>query len=420
MRGIWRLSGTALAGTVVGALIAIGALSVLGGSGALAAEDDLVVTGPGRGGAGGIRTFGPTGADGGVSFGSERSDVAGATVAAGDINGDGTPEIVTGTGPGSTTRVQVWSKDGKTLVAQVEPFPGFGGGVFVATANVDETPQQEVIVAAGPGGGPHVKALRLNNGALQDVYSFMAYEPNFRGGVFVAGSGGRIITAPGAGGGPHVKVFRILLGELSVADEWMAYEPKFTGGVRVAAGPVRDTADVDIITAAGPGGGPHVKLWSLEGEEGPGVMAYDPKFTGGVFVGVGHDQHLITGAGAGGGPHVKVMTVSTTGVFATPAQLMAYPQTFTGGVHVAGFPATTDTGSTTTTTEEECAGVGPICLPGDEETTTTTGGTGTTTTTTTSTSTTTTTTAPTTTTTTTTADTTTTTEAECPTAPLCP
>jgi len=150
-----------------------------------------------------------------------------------------------------------------------------------------------------------------------------------------------------------------------VASEWMAFGA-FTGGVRVAAGAVR-TDVVDVVTAAGPGGGPHVKLWSLAGVEGPGFFAYDATFRGGTYVAVGNGKRLITGAGSGGGPHVKVITFANQ-AFSTKASFFAYGPEFSGGVRVAGFPLTvtppgTGTSTTTSTTEAPCVGIPPLCLP---------------------------------------------------------
>lgn len=357
-----------LAGVLAG-LLATG-LVIGFSSGASAAGPDAVLTGPGQGAEANVRTFAADGSPGSTSFIANGTDQSGVSVASGDVNGDGTPDIVTGTGPGIEAQVQVWSHDGKTLIAQANPFPGFQGGISVAVANEDATPQLEVIVAAGPGGGPHVKVLAFTNGSLVDEASFMAYDPNFHGGVFVAGTSGKVITSPGAGGGPHVRVFSLANGQPTVSAEWMAYDPKFTGGVHVAAGPVRNANAVDVVTGAGAGGGPHVKLWDLAGAEGPGVMAYDPGFTGGVWVAVGQGQRLITGAGAGGGPHVKLMTVSGS-TFTTTAGFMAYTPSFTGGVHVGGIPASTTpptttsstTGGGSTTTTTACTGIPPICLP---------------------------------------------------------
>ena len=91
-----------------------------------------------------------------------------------------------------------------------------------------------------------------------------------------------------------------------------AFDPTFTGGVRVAVGDVNGDGVEDVIAAAGPGGGPNVKVFSgVDGSLMFSFFAYDPSFTGGVFVAAGDTNNdgkadIITGAGAGGGPHVKV------------------------------------------------------------------------------------------------------------------
>ena len=40
-----------------------------------------------------------------------------------------------------------------------------------------------------------------------------------------------------------------------------AFQPNFTGGVRVATGDINGEGTPDIITGAGAGGGPHVKIF---------------------------------------------------------------------------------------------------------------------------------------------------------------
>ena len=66
------------------------------------------------------------------------------------------------------------------------------------------------------------------------------------------------------------------------------YAAGFLGGVRVALGDVTGDCVLDIITAAGPGGGPHVRVWNgTDLTEVGGFFAYSPAFSGGVFVAAG-------------------------------------------------------------------------------------------------------------------------------------
>jgi hypothetical protein len=145
-----------------------------------------------------------------------------------------------------------------------------------------------------------------------------------------------LVVGAGSGGGPHVKVFNALDGSLSAS--FFAFDPAFQGGVRVAQGDFNGDGIADIVAAAGPGGGPHVKVF--DGATGAVIrsfMAYDPVFAGGVWVaaadinGDGYAD-IVTGAGLGGGPHVKVFD-GRTGVVVL--SFFAYPMTIDCGVTVA-------------------------------------------------------------------------------------
>src|SRR5205085_11260458 len=109
-------------------------------------------------------------------------------------------------------------------------------------------------------------------------------------------------------------------GNLQVIGEFFAYAASFTGGVRVAAADVNRDGKADIITGAGQGGGPHVKVFSgANGTVLREFFAYVPQFTGGVYVAAGDFNadgvpDIVTGPGLGGGPHVEVFDGRTGAV----------------------------------------------------------------------------------------------------------
>src|SRR5205823_1720929 len=78
-------------------------------------------------------------------------------VAVGDVNGDGTPDIVTATGPGGGPDIHVY--DGKTgnLIRRFFAYdPRFSGGEFVAAGDVNGDGYADVVIGADAGGGPNV------------------------------------------------------------------------------------------------------------------------------------------------------------------------------------------------------------------------------------------------------------------------
>jgi hypothetical protein len=234
--------------------------------------------------------------------------------------------------------------DGRTLTA-IRSFmaydSSFTGGVRVAAGDVNGDGKADIITAPGSGGAPTVKVFDGATGNL--IRSFSAYGNGFTGGVFVAaadvnGDGkADIITGEGSGGRPQVKVFDGATGK--TLSSFLAYDNAFAGGVRVAAADVNGDGTPDIITGAGPGGGPHVEVF--DGRTNAVIRsfyAYASSFTGGVFVGgadVNHDgkADIITGAGPGGGPHVQAFDAVTS---AAIQSFYAYSPTFAGGVAVGG------------------------------------------------------------------------------------
>jgi len=73
--------------------------------------------------------------------------------------------------------------------------PAFTGGVRVAVGDVNGDGVDDVITAAGLGGGPHIQVfagVSDGNGGVASINtttpiaSFMAYDPTFNAGVFVA------------------------------------------------------------------------------------------------------------------------------------------------------------------------------------------------------------------------------------------
>jgi Domain of unknown function (DUF4394)/FG-GAP-like repeat len=269
--------------------------------------------------------------------------------------------VVVGAGEGGSPRVRVFdAATGAQLPGALGSFfafdPSFHGGVSVALGDVTGDGVSDIIAAAGPGGSPHVRVFDGRTGAQipGSLGSFLAFTPGFRGGVNVAagdvnGDGYEDVIVAAGRGNPHVRVFSGLNGARLLG--FVAYDPAFQGGVRVAAADFNLDGRAEIITAAGPGGRPHVRVFdAATGAQLPGALgsffAFDPSFHGGVFVAAGDINgdgvpEVVAGADADAsfGPHVTAISGKTGAVL---LNFFAYSASFRGGVRVAVADVTGD------------------------------------------------------------------------------
>ena len=181
-------------------------------------------------------------------------------------------------------RVEFRDDTGRVLGSALA-FGTYTGPINVAAGDVNGDDVLDAVIAAGEGGGPRVRVIDGSNG--QELANFFAYGADFRGGVNVAtadvtGDGkADIVTGAGEGGGPHVKVWDGATGQL--VTEFFAYDADFRGGVGVAALDLDGDKRAEVVTAPGAGGGPVVKVFDpATGAERQVVWAGPPENRHGV------------------------------------------------------------------------------------------------------------------------------------------
>jgi sugar lactone lactonase YvrE len=218
----------------------------------------------------------------------------GASVASGDVDGDGTAEIIVGAGPGpeNTALVRVYKTD-MTKLAEFTPFAGMYG-VNVAAADFDGDGAAEIIVAhAGGSQNPGaVKAYSYNaatRAMVKTGIDITAHASLYGATVAAADIDGdglpELVTAAGPGpkNAANAKVWTVVTAKgmgnwtLKLAKE-ITREGKY--GATVAGGDIDGDGKDEIIIGAGPDpkAAGEVAILRADGTELKKIRAFDSAY----------------------------------------------------------------------------------------------------------------------------------------------
>lgn len=197
-----------------------------------------------------------------------------------DIDGDGADETLVN----SQGMITIYR--GSLVLKSFKPFEDtFKGDVSLAVGDLDNDGRQEIIVGAGKGGGPLVRIFNKDGRLLTG--GFFAYDRNFRGGVNVAaidlnGDGtNEIITGAGTGGGPQVRIFNK---DGKVLGGFFAYDKNTRNGVAITVGKVIAGTEKEIITGTGAGSAPQIRVWNKSGKLISEFFAFNETMISGITV----------------------------------------------------------------------------------------------------------------------------------------
>ncbi len=302
-----------------------------------------------------------------------------------DVNGDGTPDYIGGTGVGVPAQVAII--DGRTLqvIARFQPFEAnYTLGVFVAAADLTGDGHADVVATPDQGGGPIVAVYdgaKLSQGlannqpfgqpAQLDRFFGIEGDPNFRGGdrPALADMNGDqtpdLIVSAGFLGGPRIALFNgvdLAAGVSSprhLIPDFFAFEQTLRNGAYVTAGDITGDGKAELAFGGGPSGANRVRVFDVAQllaaphfqnlDDAPptaqldNFFTGDPSLRGGVRLAIrpidlSGKAALIAGSGNGEASSILVYTATT--LLANPAPtapdqtIDPFSQTLANGVYV--------------------------------------------------------------------------------------
>lgn len=211
----------------------------------------------------------------------------GLEIAAGDLNNDGTEEIVTAGVAGKEPNVKIFDGFGQPLF-NLGFYPygeDFSGSVSVATFDINNDGNFEIITGTGPGVKPEVKVFNRYGQNLEIDFNPANFSDQAGinvSGIDLGGDGiGEILVSSKRGDQPLVAIYRT---DGSLIREFLAYDEKFLGGVNITDYDINNDNKDEILVSAGFSGGPHVRVMNGYGQDLVDFYADDPGFIGGVKI----------------------------------------------------------------------------------------------------------------------------------------
>jgi hypothetical protein len=207
-----------------------------------------------------VRVYDANGRQTRAGFFVQRSQAAGGTsTLIDDVDRDGRLDTVSAIN--GTIRI-LYGKGGSQSVAVCG---NVKGETSIATANADRDASYEIIV--GCPGGSRTRVVDMS-GSIQA--SWNAYPAAFKGGARVAigdvdADGLReVVTGAGPTGGPQIRVFRT--DGIVKVNGFFAFDKRERGGVSIAIGDVNGDGKQEIIAGSGQGTVPRVRIFQGDGK----------------------------------------------------------------------------------------------------------------------------------------------------------
>lgn len=253
----------------------------------------------------------------------------------GDMDGDGNQEIIISKTNWQGTQILIYDKKWNLLktfnLEYTQP-------IDIALGDLYNTKREKIIIGTPINQKPEVLIYDLSGKLL---HRFLVYDEKFKGGVSVAVGdvdgdyNQEIITAPANNGGPHIRIFDKNGG---LKGQFFAGNEEFRGGLNIDAGNLNKDRKEEIAITPRGNSMPYILIYDISGKLLSSFLTYNENFKKEIDVKIAdinsdYKNDIITSAGTGGGPHIRVFDMQKNLI----KQFFAYNQNDWRGVYISTF-----------------------------------------------------------------------------------
>ena len=196
------------------------------------------------------------------------------------------------------------------------------GGLSISLADTNNSGRSEIIVAPKSKGSPQIKMFdyygnQVGTFFAGELWGYEQFEVR-------AGSNDILIVAKGSNRGAFYNFDGAFKSRILFSDE-----------IEISSAVAYHESSQSIVISGGAGSAPLISLYSKSGTTKERYFAYGQNFLGGFSIGISDSngdgvKDIITGAGPSGGPHVRAF--ESTG--ALVGQFFAQSQVYADGVQI--------------------------------------------------------------------------------------
>ncbi len=256
-------------------------------------------------------------------------------IASGDLNDDNQQEIIISKTNWQGTKINIYNKE----LELINSFDlDFKTVISLEVGDIYNNKREKIIIGAPANTEPRVY-IYDSKGKL--LHNFLVYDEKFKGGVSVTigdvdgDHRNEIITAPAGNGGPHIRIFDKNGG---LKAQFFAGNKNFRGGLNIEAGNLNKDRKEEIVISPKNNSSPYILIYDLNGKLLSNFLAYTKSFQKEVSIEIAdinsdYKNEIITSAGAGGGPHVRIFDLQGNLI----KQFFAYNEYNLNGVYLTKF-----------------------------------------------------------------------------------